>query len=273
MKKILCLLLTASMIFTFGACGNGDINEPNLPVDDNQQVEEGTGEPSGEVSGEEPGEETGEPSGEVSDDEQGNTEKTDEKTEETKKPESSKPQASKPSSSKDNTSSNGNTTTEAKKPTSALNLLSTVWKSYKDDEKFPAAGGDYSEENMRENAPGKFGTSDSGALQSTLAVPEDSAELISSAASLTHMMNLNTFTAGSFKIKEKDDVDKFAEAMKTSIENRRWVCGFPDKMVIITVDKYVVSVFGAADLVDTFKSKTLKAYKTAEVYCDQNVEV
>lgn len=271
MKKILCLLLTASMIFTFAACGNGDVDEPNPPANDNQQVEEGTGEPSGEVS----------------DDEQGNDEKADEKTEETKKSENSKPQASKPqtskpsaskpqtgkpSSSKDNTSSNDNATTEAKKPTSALNLLSTVWKSYKDDEKFPAAGGDYSEENMREDAPGKFSTSDSGALQSTLAVPEDSVSLISSAASLTHMMNLNTFTAGSFKIKDKDDVDKFADAMKTSIENRRWVCGFPDKMIIITVDKYVVSVFGAADLVDTFKNKTLKAYKTAEIYCEQNVE-
>lgn len=277
MKKILCLLLTASMIFTFAACGNGDTDEPNPPANDNQQVEEGTGEPETD---------------EVSDDEQENTEKADEKTEETKKPESSnaqtskpsaskpqtskpsasKPQTGKPSSSKDNTSSNGNAATEAKKPTSALNLLSTVWKSYKDDEKFPAAGGDYSEENMREDAPGKFSTSDSGALQSTLAVPEDSVSLISSAASLTHMMNLNTFTAGSFKIKDKDDVDKFADAMKTSIENRRWVCGFPDKMVIITVDKYVVSVFGAADLVDTFKSKTLKAYKTAEIYCEQNVE-
>lgn len=267
MKKILCLLLTASMIFTFAACGNEKPGEPNLPADDNQQVEEGTGEPE---TGEEPG------------DEQKDAEQTDEKTQETKKPESakpetskpsaSKPQTSKPSSSSGNTSSNGNATAEAKKPTSALNLLSTVWKSYKDDEKFPAAGGDYSEENMREDAPGKFSTSDSGVLQSTLAVPEDSASLISSAASLTHMMNLNTFTAGSFKIKDKGDVDKFADAMKTSIENRRWVCGFPDKMMIITVDKYVVSVFGAADLVDTFKSKTLKAYKTAKVYCEENVE-
>ena len=30
-------------------------------------------------------------------------------------------------------------------PASALELLETVWNSYSDNEKFPAAGGDYSE--------------------------------------------------------------------------------------------------------------------------------
>ena len=30
-------------------------------------------------------------------------------------------------------------------PASALELLETVWNSYSDDEKFPAAGGDYSD--------------------------------------------------------------------------------------------------------------------------------
>ena len=30
----------------------------------------------------------------------------------------------------------------------ALTILNTVWASYSEDEKFPAAGGDYSEENM-----------------------------------------------------------------------------------------------------------------------------
>ena len=253
MKKILCLLLTASMMFTFAACGNNEPSEPSVPVDYNPQISD---EIENTTEDEEKAEEP-----EISEPEQKPAEKPQQS-----KPQQNKPQQSKPSSSKNDSSS------EEKKPTSALNLLSTVWKSYKESEKFPAAGGDFSEENARENAPGKFSTSDSGALSSTLAVPEDSAALISSAASLTHMMNLNTFTAGSFKIKNKSDVDKFASAMKDSIENRRWVCGFPDKMVIITVDKYVVSVFGAADLVDTFKSKMLAAYKDAKVYCEENVE-
>ena len=35
--------------------------------------------------------------------------------------------------------------TDDNAPASALELLETVWNSYSDDEKFPAAGGDYSE--------------------------------------------------------------------------------------------------------------------------------
>jgi hypothetical protein len=103
-------------------------------------------------------------------------------------------------------------------------------------------------------------------------VPEASADLLKKAASLTHMMNLNTFTAGAFQLKDSKNADKFAKAMKESIENRHWVCGFPDKFVIIKVNGYVVSAFGAADLIDTFKSKTLKAYQDAKVYCEENIE-
>ena len=130
----------------------------------------------------------------------------------------------------------------------------------------------YSEENAKDDAPGKFDVSDSAVLESTLAVPEDSADLLKNAASLTHMMNLNTFTAGAFQLKDSKNADKFAKAMKESIENRRWVCGFPDKFVIIKVNGYVVSAFGAEDLIDTFKSKTLKAYQDAKVYCEENIE-
>ena len=35
------------------------------------------------------------------------------------------------------------------KPTSALNILETVWNTYGEDEKFAVAGGDFSEANTR----------------------------------------------------------------------------------------------------------------------------
>lgn len=277
MKKILCLLLTASMMFTFAACGSDDTGT-TPSADDQQTVNENTLTDGQDEDLNADDSTDADKDAEEEDKEAGA--KDDEKKDDVKKPESSKPSGSKPSSSKPSNSkpsgskpsSKGDSASETKKPTSALNLLSTVWKSYKESEKFPAAGGDYSEENAREDAPGKFSTSDSDALSSTLAVPEDSADLISSAASLTHMMNLNTFTAGSFKTKSTGDADKLAAAMKKSIENRKWVCGFPEKMAVITIDKYVVSVYGAADLVDTFKTKLQKAYTGAKVYCEGNIE-
>lgn len=277
MKKILCLLLTASMMFTFAACGSDDTGT-TPSADDQQTVNENTLTDGQDEDLNADDSTDADKDAEEEDKEAGA--KDDEKKDDVKKPESSKPSGSKPSSSKPSNSkpsgskpsSKGDSASETKKPTSALNLLSTVWKSYKESEKFPAAGGDYSEENAREDAPGKFSTSDSDALSSTLAVPADSADLISSAASLTHMMNLNTFTAGSFKTKSTGDADKLAAAMKKSIENRKWVCGFPEKMAVITIDKYVVSVYGAADLVDTFKTKLQKAYTGAKVYCEGNIE-
>ena len=162
---------------------------------------------------------------------------------------------------------------DAPKIPSALVLLKTVWDGYKEDEKFPAAGGDFSEENMKMDEPGKFGLTDTAALDSTLAVPETLAAQIDDAASLVHMMNANTFTCGAFHVKEADDVAAFADAMKESIATRQWMCGFPDKLVIITVgEEYVVSSFGEEEIMNTFKDKVLAAYETAKVVYEEAIQ-
>lgn len=284
MKKFLCLLLAVCLVFSFAACtANDQPQDPdtdNPAAGDNAAGSENAGNTAGADTGKE--DQDADPSGEdraqkPDDHQKDDITKEDEASKPEQKPSAStdKPAASKPSASKPSTSkpsADKHDTDKANKPSSPLNLLNTVWKSYSEDDKFPASGGDYSEENAKDDAPGKFDVSDSAVLESTLAVPEDSADLLKKAASLTHMMNLNTFTAGAFQLKDSKNADKFAKAMKESIENRRWVCGFPDKFVIIKVNGYVVSAFGAADLIDTFKSKTLKAYQDAKVYCEENIE-
>ena len=295
MKKFLCLLLTVCLIFTFAACTASD--QPQEPDTDNPaagdnaagaetpgdadsaDTDQGDAEaskPDADAQDPEPAEkeDQGKDDHDSKTDVKPSTKPADtNKADTDKKPSAgtSKPSTSKPSASKPSTSDK-NDSNKSDAPTSPLNLLNTVWKSYSEEDKFPASGGDYSEENAKDDAPGNFGLSDSAVLESTLAVPEASADLLKKAASLTHMMNLNTFTAGAFQLKDSKNADKFAKAMKESIENRRWVCGFPDKFVIIKVNGYVVSAFGAADLIDTFKSKTLKAYQDAKVYCEENIE-
>ena len=284
MKKFLCLLLAVCLVFSFAACTASD--QPQDPDTDNPAAGDNAAgsENAGNTAGADTGKEDqdADPSGEDSaqkpdDHQKDDATKEDEASKPEQKPSAStdKPAASKPSASKPSTSkpsADKHDTDKANKPSSPLNLLNTVWKSYSKDDKFPASGGDYSEENAKDDAPGKFDVSDSAVLESTLAVPEASADLLKKAASLTHMMNLNTFTAGAFQLKDSKNADKFAKAMKEGIENRRWVCGFPDKFVIIKVNGYVVSAFGAEDLIDTFKSKTLKAYQDAKVYCEENIE-
>ena len=88
----------------------------------------------------------------------------------------------------------------------AKELLTTVWNSYEEDEKFAIAGGDMTEENMTEDAPGTFGITDADELDRMLGFPAADAEKIDNAASIMHMMNANTFTCGAYHLKNADDV-------------------------------------------------------------------
>ena len=146
-------------------------------------------------------------------------------------------------------------------PASALELLNAVWANYSDDDKFPAAGGDFDEANMTEDAPGNFSVEDGDALDYSL----------SYAASLTHMMNANTFTAGAFHVASSSDVDSVVSDLKDNIMNRQWMGGFPDKLVILTLGDYVVSCYGAEDLVDQFSEKVTEAFTDAAVVCDEAI--
>lgn len=150
-------------------------------------------------------------------------------------------------------------------------ILITVWDSYSDDEKFPAAGGDMSEENMTMDGPGSFGLEDADTLDSMLGFPAGSADKLVDAASIMHMMNANTFTCGVYHVTNADDVSDLTTAIKDNILQRQWLCGFPDKLVIVTIDNYIVAFFGETEIVDTFQTKLTESYSSAQVVCDEPI--
>lgn len=154
--------------------------------------------------------------------------------------------------------------------TDAETLLSTVWATYTEDEKFPAAGGDYN--NNVDGAPGRFDITDTASLSSMLILPEENAADIDDAASLVHMMNLNTFTCGAFHVIDAEKVASTAETLRNALASRHWMCGFPDKYVIFTYGNYVVSLFGNEDLVNTFRDKFQSTYPDAAVAYEEAVE-
>lgn len=153
----------------------------------------------------------------------------------------------------------------------ALELLNNVWAQYTDDEKFPAAGGDFSPENQVSDAPGKFDVSNSDTLEYSLTFPSAYADKIDGAASLIHMMNTNTFTCGSFHVKDSADISSVTEAIKTTVLNKHWMCGFPEKLVIAVVDDYIISFYGHENLINTFKTNLTKAYSSAEIVCEEPI--
>ncbi len=151
-------------------------------------------------------------------------------------------------------------------------LLTTVWNGYADDEKFSVIGGDTSEENLTDGAPGTFSIADAESVDNTLGLPAASIEKIDGAASVIHMMNANNFTAAAYHATDIATVGEIAKAVEDNLAGRQWICGIPEKLVIFTVDDYVVTAFGAGDLIDVFTANLTKAYPEAAKVCDKAVE-
>lgn len=174
--------------------------------------------------------------------------------------------ASKNSSSESSTdSSSQSEESESVSITDGVELLTTVWDSYDEADKFPVMGGDTTEGNMNTEGPGQYGLEDTAALDSTLGFPAAAIDQIDSAASLMHMMNANTFTCGAYHVTDEAGMDKLADTIKENILNRQWMCGFPDQLIIVKVDRYLVTFFGEKGITDTFKTKLMAAYPSAQI--------
>lgn len=152
----------------------------------------------------------------------------------------------------------------------ANEILTNVWNKFEDEDtdgdmyndKFAVIGGHF--ENPVDNAPGKYDVSKAEDLEFNLCVPQDAVAQIDDAASMIHMMNANTFTAGAFHVKEASDMNAFVDKVKERTLGNQWMCGFPDQLLIVTIgDNYVVSAFGNADTMKTFKTILMEEYADA----------
>ena len=152
----------------------------------------------------------------------------------------------------------------------AVDILADVWAAYEEDEMFAIAGGDY--ETMVPDAPGKVNVADGETLDSLLGFPAASAGMIDDGASMMHMMNQNTFTAGVYHVTKADDVQAVADAVKENIMNRQWMCGFPDDLVIYSVGtSYLAVAFGAEEVVDNFEEELQEVYASSKVLYDEDL--
>lgn len=163
---------------------------------------------------------------------------------------------------------NGGAAAKLEGVSAPVDILNTVWGTYADDEKFSAMGGDY--ENMVNDAPGAVDVTNAETLQTLFVCPADAAAMIDGAASLIHAMNANTFTGVAYHIAEGADQAAFVSTMQTAIKGNRWLCGFPEKLVIATLaGDYVVVAYGAADIVDNFKTKLSASYDVTVISVEE----
>ena len=281
MKRTLSLILILTMLLSLAACGSKDA----APTDDDNapSQEQGSGE-------EQPGGTTGTPD-EPEQPEQtqpAEQEPTDSKPKQEPAGEPEKEPARQPEqkpnpkpAEKPAEETSTEPPTETPKPETpaedkpaaavddALTILNAIWNTYSDEEKFPAAGGD--SEHAVDGAPGSFDVSNADSLSYLLTFPADDASLIDSAASLVHMMNLNTFTCGAFHVADANNVARLADDLRTTIQAKRWMCGFPDKLVIVTVGQSVLSAYGNEDKGHTFRDKRLASGSAAAAVYDEAI--
>lgn len=152
----------------------------------------------------------------------------------------------------------------------SADLLTKVWNTYEEADKFPIGGGDY--ENMVMDTVGAFDVTKTEDLDSLLGMPVAGAAMIDDAASMMHMMNANTFTAGAYHLADASLQQDLADLLKDNIMNRQWMCGFPDTLLIASVgDEYVVSAFGNAEIMETFKTKLQEQYEVTEVIYEESL--
>lgn len=152
----------------------------------------------------------------------------------------------------------------------ATELLTNVWSAYEEAERFPVGGGDY--DNIVMDAPGKYDVSKAEEMDSVLGLPQDSAALIDDAASMMHMMNANTFTGGVYHVADTANQDALIDSLKDNIMSRQWICGFPDTLIIAKVGgEYVVSAFGNAEIIETFKTNLKATFEMTDVVVEESL--
>lgn len=258
MKKFLVLLLALMMVFTcFTACGtNEDTEVGGDDVQQGQEQQPADEETEGETEGDAVTE------GETEEEQQPADE--EENKEEDKKPESDKKEEGKKEEDKKPADKKEEDKAPAAKYSDAVELLKNVWATYAESEMFPA--GYMDEAGNMVDGPAAIGTADAEALDALLGVPADKAGSIDNASIMMHMMNANTFTGGAFKT---SDAKALSDSIQANLANRQWMCGFPDILVTIQVEDYLISAFGNAELIETFKNKVTAVYAGAKVLCEE----
>ena len=149
-----------------------------------------------------------------------------------------------------------------------VDALKNIWDNYEDENKFAAMGGGMA--NPVTDGPGELSLDDTAEVNDKTGVPEDKITTIDKAATLIHMMNANTFSAAAVHAAEGNKAEDVATTIGDNLKIRQWMCGIPEKHVIIKVgSNTIISAFGANDLITVFLDKAKVAYPEYTVLLEQ----
>lgn len=149
-------------------------------------------------------------------------------------------------------------------------LLDKIYDAHSDDFRYPVAGG--SEDNISYEGPAIFTLGTGEALDAMTGFPVAEIAKIDQAATAMHAMNANTFTAGAYHLTNVSDASALAKAIASNIQNRMWVCGCPERLIVIQVDDVLISAFGFQDIVEYFRDTTSSTFQNVTVLVEENIQ-
>lgn len=299
MKKFTAIILAAFMVISLAACSSGTPGESADTANSEitSSAESGAATESAESAEPAASAEPETTAPEIPDVETIEPETTAPETvepetsaPETSAPETTKPEVTEPATSKPETSAPQTTTPATTKPETTapvieteepeviekedisdpVTLLNSVWALFAEDEKFAVTGGDFSSEELIQEA-GSFSLENPDSIDYVAGFPAAEIGNIDSAATLMHMMNQNTFTAGAYHVADGADIAALSKAIRNNIMERMWMCGFPDKLIVVNVGDYIVSAFGKNQPIDNFAAHLVEAYPTAKIVVDEPI--
>ena len=145
---------------------------------------------------------------------------------------------------------------------SAIELLNIIFNGYNaaqatDETKLWVGGGNINNfDTTSSEGPAAFVALADEDYDQNLAIPAAQVASIESAASMFNLMNTNNFNCFTVQFKAGTDVDASINAIKENILSRQWICGAPEKLVMIKMPgDYILVVWGAVQfggIVDPF---------------------
>lgn len=164
---------------------------------------------------------------------------------------------------------------------SALELLNQIFNGYNagatEETKLYVAGGNINNfETTSAEGPAKFVALADEDYDQNLGYPAADASKIDDAASMFNMMNVNVFNCYTVHFTNSGDVDAMVETIKANILARQWVCGAPEKLVIVKIPgDYLVVVWGAVQfggIVDPFVASIANSVEGATTVVEHSFE-
>ena len=155
---------------------------------------------------------------------------------------------------------------------SAEELLKLLMETYNatatDETKLYVCGGNpYNPDTTNFEGPAKFVALEDADYDANLGYPTADVSKIDDAASMFNMMNTNVFNCYAVHFANGADVDGMVNTIKDNILARQWICGAPEKLVIVKMPgDYLVVVWGAVEfggIVDPFAASFTTAVEGA----------